>query len=87
MPSNDNLARSSVRGIDPPLSRIRQTGFPVRGICSDVWYEGEGPDGDSERDETLSRVVETLAFRESFSRVLSEFEELYWSSGGRTGGW
>ncbi|GAA5846323.1 hypothetical protein JCM3766R1_002210 [Sporobolomyces carnicolor] len=72
-PREDEIAKSE-------LDQIRQSGFSVRGICSDVWSvdrELEGSGGQ----------VELFEFATSFEGVLSGFEEMYWEAGGRAGGY
>ncbi|GAA5986178.1 hypothetical protein JCM5350_006530 [Sporobolomyces pararoseus] len=70
------------------LSKIRQTGFPVRGICADVWSVSATEEDSLREDFINSRKgeIETIGFGRSFSGVLREFEEIYWKFGGRTGG-
>jgi hypothetical protein len=70
------------------LSRIRQTGFPVRGICSDIWSVASNDDNEIVDEEELGASgIETMKFRESYREILRDFEEKYWEFGGRTGGW
>ncbi|GAA5961179.1 hypothetical protein JCM3765_001254 [Sporobolomyces pararoseus] len=79
-PSEDNVNSST-------LSNIRQTGFPVRGICANLWsVSGSEEDNLRQERSSTSGEVDTIGLEKSFGCVLRGFEETYWKFGGRTGG-
>lgn len=50
--------------------------IPGRGLCSDIWAFGDGPSS-----------VETVDTTETFGALMGDFEQRYFDSGVRVGGW
>ncbi|GAA5910540.1 hypothetical protein JCM6882_008550 [Rhodosporidiobolus microsporus] len=77
---------------DPPLSSIRQSGFPHRGICVDLW-DFSSPGGAGEREEGAGEgayekgEVEVLEWGTAWGGVGRGLEEVYYGEGGRAGAW
>lgn len=69
--------RATERGgpLDHVVGGAREV--PGRGLCSDLWVFGEGH----------TAVVETVDTVEAFGGLMADFEERYFASGVRAGGW
>ncbi|GAA5887218.1 hypothetical protein JCM5296_004566 [Sporobolomyces johnsonii] len=93
--SSGTTSSSSRFASRPPLSSIRQTGLPVRGICVDVWdASARGGAGESrELDDSeggeyeAGAGVEVVGWNEAYGGLLRGFEQMYFDEGGQAGGW
>ncbi|GAA5975820.1 hypothetical protein JCM11641_005883 [Rhodosporidiobolus odoratus] len=74
----------------PPLSTIRQTGLPHRGICVDIWDASGGAGEDAEGADAGTYeegAVEILDWTDAWGGLGSGFEDMYYDEGGVGGAW